>query len=124
MAPGRPQYAAGVPSQPFPFLAGSRAGGGRRNRRRAPRWDARRAPYAYTAVQERARLVHRTPASSADRTGRPSAMQGHGPMIAYGTLYSVPGDEDDRAEIEGVADAPRLVIDKRVLNRFSRTPLA
>src|SRR5215468_1367086 len=45
-------------------------------------------------------------------------------MIAYGTLYGVPGDEDDRAEIEGVADAPRLIIDERVLNRFSRTLLA
>src|SRR4029453_15569655 len=54
----------------------------------------------------------------------PAPCRGNGPMIAYGTLYSVPGDEDDRAKIEGVADAPRLVIDERVLNRCSRMPLA
>src|SRR5712691_7434019 len=54
----------------------------------------------------------------------PAPCRGHGPMSAYGTLYSVPGDEDDRAEIEGVADAPRLVIDEWVLNSFSRKPLA
>src|SRR5262249_7868012 len=54
----------------------------------------------------------------------PAPGRGNGPMIAYGTLYSVPGDEDNRAEIEGVANAPRLLIDERVLNRLSRTPLA
>src|SRR5215471_3128131 len=54
----------------------------------------------------------------------PAPCRENGPMIVYGTLYSVPGEEDDRAEIEGVADAPRLVIDERVLDRFSLTPLA
>src|SRR5215470_11415740 len=54
----------------------------------------------------------------------PAPCRGNGPMIAYGTLYSVSGDEDDRAEIEGVADAPSLVIDEWVLNRFSRTLFA
>src|SRR5262249_15917014 len=67
-----------------------------------------------TARQLQAQIVQAAPAPCRE----------NGPMIAYGTLYSVPDDEDDRAEIEGVPDAPCLVIDERVPNGFSRTPLA